>query len=148
MKDLIKESLRWSAQAEDDFRFVAWMKKEDAFHDKICFMAQQAGEKMLKACLHATGKRKIWGHSLAEMVLLLAKEHPLFLQIDREAKRLDRFYIAARYPNGLPGLSPFEVYSAQDSADAYADLEKTMKVCREFLQGKTRHTPPAMSYEP
>jgi HEPN domain-containing protein len=142
MKDLIKESLRWSSQAEDDYRFVSWIKKEDGFYDKTCFMAQQAGEKMLKACLYATGMRKVWGHSLAEMVRLLTKNHPLFLQIDKEAKRLDRFYISARYPNGLPGLSPFEVYSAQDSADAYADLEKIVKVCREFLKGITSHTPP------
>jgi HEPN domain-containing protein len=86
--------------------------------------------------------RKVWGHSLAEMVFLITKNHPFFLQIDKEAKRLDRFYISARYPNGLPGLSPFEVYSAQDSADAYADLEKIIKVCREFLKEKTSHTPP------
>ncbi|MFZ5759484.1 MAG: HEPN domain-containing protein [Thermodesulfobacteriota bacterium] len=93
MTDLIRESLRWSAQAEDDYRFVCWVKKQGGFHDKTCFMAQQAGEKMLKACLYATGQRKIWGHSLAEMVLTRGEQHPLFRQIGQAAKRLDRYYI-------------------------------------------------------
>lgn len=143
MKDLIRESLRWSAQAEDDYRFVCWVKKQGGFHDKTCFMAQQAGEKMLKACLYATGQRKIWGHSLAEMVLTLGEKHPTFRQIDQAAKRLDRYYISARYPNGLPGLSPFQAYCEEDGEDACADLEAIFQLCRGFLKGQSGHVPPA-----
>ncbi|OGQ98110.1 MAG: hypothetical protein A2521_11000 [Deltaproteobacteria bacterium RIFOXYD12_FULL_57_12] len=133
MHDPIKESRRWSAQAEDDLQFVDLIRKQEGYYDKVCFMAQQAGEKMLKACLFATGKRKVWGHSLAEMIFALSGLDPVFKHIDSPAKRLDRFYISARYPNGLPGLSPFQAYSKEDSEDAWKDLTDIFTVCREFL---------------
>ena len=134
MKDLIKESRRWSAQAEDDYRFVVWVRTEDGFYDKVCFLTQQAGEKILKACLYATGKRKVWGHSLGEMILELSEIDPIFKKIVTPAKRLDRFYISARYPNGLPGLSPFQAYSKEDSDDAWEDLKEVFAHCRIFLE--------------
>ena len=58
---------------------------------------------------------------------------PQFALIDSAAKRLDRFYISARYPNGLPGLSPFQAYSKDDSDDAWRDLNAIFTVCRQFL---------------
>jgi HEPN domain-containing protein len=58
MKESKKEAIRWFLQAENDFQFVGWVRKEKAFFDKKCFIAQQAGEKALKACLFAQGERK------------------------------------------------------------------------------------------
>jgi hypothetical protein len=63
MKDPNKNAHRWFRQSEDDYRFVKWLKSEGDFFDKGCFMAQQAGEKALKSCLYATGKRRVIGHS-------------------------------------------------------------------------------------
>ena len=133
MKNAEKEALRWAMQAADDARFVFWVQKEGTFFDKGCFVAQQAGEKALKACLYATGKRHVFGHSLAEMVKELSGIGEAFAQIERPAKRLDRFYIATRYPNGLPGGAPFESYTAEDLADAVRDLEQVLETCRSFL---------------
>jgi HEPN domain-containing protein len=64
----------------------------------------------MKACLYALGKRRVIGHSLLEMVGELAKIDVRFENIVSEAKRLERFYIATRYPNGIPGGSPFQLY--------------------------------------
>ena len=133
MKKLIEESRRWQSQAEDDLLFVTWIRAENGFYDKVCFMCQQAGEKMLKACLYAAGKRKVWGHSLGEMVIELNGFDAQFVSIDSAAKRLDRFYISARYPNGLPGLSPCQAYTKDDSDDAWRDLKAIFTVCRQFL---------------
>ena len=133
MKKLIEESRRWKSQAEDDLLFVTWIRTEHGFYNKVCFMCQQAGEKMLKACLYAAGRRKVWGHSLGEMVIELNGFDAQFASIDSAAKRLDRFYISARYPNGLPGLSPFQAYSKDDSDDAWRDLNAIFTVCRQFL---------------
>ena len=69
-----EEAKRWLLQAEDDLRFVEWVWKEGVFFDKGCFISQQAGEKVLKACLYITGKRLVLGHSLFEMVLELTKK--------------------------------------------------------------------------
>jgi HEPN domain-containing protein len=70
------------------------------------------------------------------MVVELAKKEKLFDKIKDQAKRLDRFYIPARYPNGLPGGSPFQVYTADDLSEAYGDLKKVFEISKKFLRKK------------
>ncbi|MGA7875596.1 MAG: HEPN domain-containing protein [Desulfoferrobacter sp.] len=135
MKEAKKEALRWFLQSEDDFRFVEWVKEESVFYDKGCFIAQQSGEKALKACLYARGERYVLGHSLFEMVGRLCQTESEFKTISDEAKRLDRFYIPTRYPNGLPGGSPFQFFTVADLADAFDDLKKILDICRSYLEG-------------
>jgi hypothetical protein len=36
MKQTFREAKRWFLQAEDDLRFVEWVKKEGLFFDKGC----------------------------------------------------------------------------------------------------------------
>ena len=134
MKKATNEAIRWFLQAKDDLKFVNWVRKEGVFFDKGCFISQQAGEKILKACLYATGKRFVIGHSLMEMALDLEKEDNKFRGIRNQVKRLDRFYITTRYPNGLPGGSPFQVYSSDDMAEAYRDLKKVFEISKKFLE--------------
>jgi HEPN domain-containing protein len=81
-----------------------------------------------------TGKRFVLGHSLMEMLLELEKKDNIFRDIRNEAKRLDRFYIPTRYPNGLPGGSPFQAYSADDLAEAGKDLKKIFEISKRFLE--------------
>ena len=81
MREPAREALRWFLQAEDDLRFVEWVTREGIFFDKGCFIAQQAGEKALKACLYGVGMRKVIGHSLYEMTQELAKRDELFMVI-------------------------------------------------------------------
>jgi HEPN domain-containing protein len=133
MKESEKESQRWYLQAKDDFKFVDWVLNEAVFFDKGCFLAQQAGEKVLKACLYATGKRRVIGHSLFEMLGELCQIEDQFEKISGPAKRLDRFYITTRYPNGLPGGSPFQLYSLSDLESAFDDLSKIFAVSELFL---------------
>ena len=134
MKDSNKESSRWYLQARDDFKFVQWVLKEGVFFDKGCFLSQQAGEKVIKACLYATGKRRLIGHSLFEMIGELTGIEAEFTKISEPAKRLDRFYITTRYPNGLPGGSPFQVYSLSDLETAFDDLSAIFKFSEVFLK--------------
>jgi len=141
MKEAEKEAGRWAAQAEDDLLFVKWVLKEGIFFDKGCFISQQAGEKILKACLYATGKRIVLGHSLFEMTKELIALDPAFEAITSEVKRLDRFYIPTRYPNGLPGGSPFKVFTREDLEMATTDLARIFDLCRSFLTQSTQATP-------
>ena len=134
MKETKKEAKRWFLQAKNDYLFVSWILKQEQFYDKGCFISQQAGEKALKACLYAKGKRYVIGHSLFEMAYELSETDDSFSPILNEVKRLDRFYIPTRYPNGLPGGSPFEIYSQQDLADALHDLKKIMNAAKSFLR--------------
>jgi HEPN domain-containing protein len=134
MKEAKGEAIRWFLQGEDDLRFVEWVWKENKFFDKGCFMAQQAGEKFLKACLYARGERHVIGHSLFVMSQELSNSDRSFQDILNEAKELDRFYIPTRYPNGLPGGSPFQTYTAGDLTQAWEGLKRVFEVARIFLE--------------
>jgi HEPN domain-containing protein len=134
MKGAEREARRWILQAEDDLQFVEWVLKQGVFFDKGCFVSQQAGEKALKSCLYAIGERRVLGHSLFEMIIELIQRDRIFEEIQNQAKRLDRFYITTRYPNGLPGGSPFQIYTKADLSGAYDDLKKIFKISRNFLK--------------
>ena len=70
------------------------------------------------------------------MVHELAKVDKTFKAILNEARRLDRFYITSRYPTGLPGGTPFEVYCKEDLQEAREDVGAVFRVSKDFL-GKT-----------
>jgi HEPN domain-containing protein len=115
-------------------RFVEWVRREGVFFDKGCFISQQSGEKALKACLYARGERRVLGHSLFELLQDLKRSDICFEAIVDAAKRLDRFYIPTRYPNGLPGGTPFQVFDASDLSEAVEDLTKVIRIASDFLQ--------------
>jgi len=137
MKTSEKEATRWMQQSEDDFKFAQWVLSEKVFFDKGCFIAQQAGEKALKACLYALDRRSVIGHSLFELSNELSQKDSRFSPLMDAAKQLDRFYIPTRYPNGIPGGSPFQVFDRQDLKAAVEALEQVMVVCRRFLAEKS-----------
>jgi HEPN domain-containing protein len=96
-------------------------------HDWACFQAQQAGEKALKALWLARGLDP-WGHSLAKLIQtfpepVLAAELTRLLDL---AKQLDKLYIPTRYPNGLPDLTPAEVYTAAEADAAIAAADRIL----------------------
>jgi HEPN domain-containing protein len=41
-----------------------------------------------------------------------------------DARRIDRFYIPTRCPNGLPGGTPFETFTREDLRQAVALAER------------------------
>jgi len=128
-----REAKRWQDQAEDDLRFTQWIRAEGVFFDKGCFLAQQAGEKTLKACLYAQGRRAVIGHSLLEMTHELSAIDARFSDLLSAAKRLDRLYISTRYPNGIPGGSPYQIFELDDLHMAVQDLEVIFNLTRRFL---------------
>ncbi|RJQ80689.1 MAG: HEPN domain-containing protein [Desulfobacteraceae bacterium] len=136
MKTPEREAIRWMQQSEDDFKFVQWLSNAEMFFDKGCFIAQQAGEKACKACLYAIGRRRILGHSIYELSQALSEQDGRFAALLDDAKQLDRFYIPTRYPNGIPGGSPFQVFDHQDLKNASDSLERIMTTCRNFLNEK------------
>ena len=113
---------------------MEWVLKGGMFFDKGCFIAQQSGEKALKACLYATGKRRVIGHSLFEMANELVENEKSFQEIMNETRKLDRFYIPTRYPNGLPGGSPFQIYTKRDLTEAFEDLKKVIDLADKHLK--------------
>jgi HEPN domain-containing protein len=140
MRRAKEEAGRWFLEAENDFgflrRFVEERLGEGGYFNIGCFIAQQAGEKALKACLYATGERHVFTHSLLTMANQLSKNDEAFQGIVPEALRLDRFYIPTRYPNGWPDGAPHHYYTADDVVGAYDDVRRIFFVCRAFMEGQ------------
>jgi HEPN domain-containing protein len=67
--------------------------------EDLCFDAQQAAEKPLKAVLVQREIRFPYVHDLAALLTLIDRTGEEIPPAVREARRLTRFAIAARYPS-------------------------------------------------
>ncbi len=120
------EAERWLAQAVDDLEFTRWVLAEGRYFDKGCFIAQQAAEKALKAVHYLKGERLVFGHSALELLNRLLPENQELVILREPARLLDRYYIPTRYPNGLPGGSPFESFQRGDLESALDMAERVV----------------------
>lgn len=130
------EAERWLAQAMDDLEFTRWVLAEGRYFDKGCFIAQQAAEKALKAVHYLQGERLVFGHSVLELLDRLLAEHQDLGALQEPARLLDRFYIPTRYPNGLPGGSPFESFQRGDLESALGMAEKVVAEAVRIVRGR------------
>ena len=118
-----KESERWLIQTKrdlDDANFT----KNGKRHNLACFLYQQAAEKALKAYLYSQGLEEVWGHSVAELCNEAMKYNKGFSAFLKDAASLDKYYIPTRYPNGLPGGIPSDVFQAKDAKDAHSSCKR------------------------
>ncbi len=128
------EAQRWFRQALHDLEAVRW-NIAGGFYEQACFLAQQAGEKALKALLYYLGARRraLLTHSLREMVREATKQVPELEAIAKPARHLDFHYIPARYPNGLPDGYPHIFYDREMAEQALEAAEKIVQTVREFF---------------
>jgi HEPN domain-containing protein len=113
------EAERWLAQAKSDLDF-ARLGLREGFFAQACFQCQQAAEKALKALHYFGGARFVPGHSLVELLAPVMALDPSLTSLQEAARRLDQLYIPTRYPNGLPGGVPAQVFSHGQAAEAIA----------------------------
>lgn len=71
------------------------------------------------------------GHALLELLRKCAKYDKNFSAIEKEAKKLDKYYIISRYPNGLPGLIPSEYFDQDEAEESLRLAEKIIKSVEE-----------------
>ena len=95
------EARRWWQQAQADLAVVRTLRSA-GHHAAACFQSQQTAEKALKAVLFARGVRVVLGHSVRELVRQCAVHDATFAGVVESAALLDQFYIATRYPTGIP----------------------------------------------
>jgi HEPN domain-containing protein len=122
-RDWLKQAERDQAQAVDS--------RQSERHEWACFAAQQAAEKAVQA-LHLHLGQEAWGHVVAQLLRELPETtHPPPVLIE-QAKVLDTFYIASRYPNSHPSGAPFEHFGEIQSDQA---LEFSRQII-EFVKGQ------------
>jgi HEPN domain-containing protein len=119
-----EESLRWLTQAKDEFEDADELRKRGRFYLAL-FHFQQATEKAFKAYLFLRVKsvEVFYTHSIDELSKMAVEIDPDFKEV-MPAKRLDRYYIPTRYPNGLPGGVPSRYYDDPQEAEEAMYLAK------------------------
>lgn len=129
------EAARWLQQALYDLKAARW-NIQGGFHDTACFLAQQAGEKVLKSLLYYVGSRRsaLLTHSLVEMIEAAGKQVNALAGLLDEGRQLDLHYIPSRYPNGLPSGYPHRFYGKPMAEQAVAAAERILEAVQAHYQ--------------
>ena len=130
MKEPRAEADRWLRQAEDDLEY-ARLGLREGFYAQVCFQCQQICEKAIKALRYGYGERVVIGHALVELAAPLAA----LSGFQDSLSVLDQYYIPTRYPNGLPGGVPSDVYTKTQAAAAVDVAQQIVAVVRQELHG-------------
>jgi len=122
------ESLRWLTQAKDEFLDADDLRNRRRYYLAL-FHFQQSAEKALKAFLYLKLKsfEVFYTHSVNDLIEMCIEIDPDFNKI-KQAKKLDKYYIPTRYPNGLPGGIPSRYF------DDPAEAEEAMKLSKEVIE--------------
>ena len=130
------EADRWWLTAREDLDAAKILHAAGKF-SHACFLAQQSAEKAMKA-LWFSSDHDPWGHSIQKLVLEFPQQSKLQSMNDwvTHAAYLDKFYIPARYPNGLPDLTPSQVYISQDAEQAIEKANFFLEQTRKLIKGK------------
>ena len=112
------EGQRWLRQAEADVEAAQYLL-EGRRYNLACFMAQQAGEKGVKAFLFSQGAEDVWGYWLVDLCEDAKLFDPHFNVLKPDAILLDKYHDITRYPNFLPGGAiPAELFEEVDAGRA------------------------------
>lgn len=125
---------RWLQTAEEDLQAVKALS-EAGMYAQACFYAQQSAEKAIKALWYLLGCDP-WGHSVQRLVADFPRRDELpdpQTWIERGGT-LDKLYIPTRYPNGLPDLTPGQVYRADDAGRAMEAATALVSASRKWIE--------------
>ena len=121
----------WWQQAQRDVAHARHSLEVGDF-EWAAFAAQQGAEKALKAVIFGSGGEP-WGH----LTIALAEALPTTASAPQDvrdaAKRLDKHYIPARYPNGFASGFPGKLYTKGEAQQAIDDAQLITTFCRRHL---------------
>lgn len=128
------EAERWLLTAEEDLHAAETLLNAGLFA-QACFYAQQAGEKAVKALWYLIDADP-WGHSIQRLVMDFPQKQrlPDAALWSEQAALLDKFYIPTRYPNGLPDLTPGQVYTRPEAVRGLETARALVTACRQWLE--------------
>lgn len=92
-------------------------KRKGVYLEDLCFNAQQAVEKAIKALLIEHDVKFPYVHDIAELLTLLEKTGQEVPQAIRQSERLTRFAVFTRYPGIAPPISQKEYERAVKVAE-------------------------------
>lgn len=128
----LEEGRRWLDQAAEDLRWARDLAQRGGYHI-ACFLAQQIGEKALKAFLYARGEEVVLGHSIDRLCRDAVRLDPEFGERSSRWSILDAHYVATRYPNSLPDSIPAQVYNGEAAEEAVELAEEIVRFVERRL---------------
>lgn len=137
-REAIEEGRRWLEQAQEDLKWAHDLAERGGYHI-ACFLAQQVGEKAIKAFLYAQGEEIVIGHSIGRLCNRASTFEPEFSEKVKRWAILDGFYIPTRYPNGVPDSIPARVYTKDAASEAVLLAEEIVKFIVKLLSDKGGH---------
>jgi len=132
-RDAIEEGRRWLEQAMEDLKWAKDLAERGGYHI-ACFLAQQVGEKALKAYTYAQKEEIVIGHSIERLCHFASKFDAEFLEKVKKWAILDGYYVPTRYPNSLPDSIPARVYTRDAAVEAVRLAEEIV----DFVKGKIK----------
>jgi len=111
---------------------MAKSEVEGVYLEDLCFDAQQAAEKAIKALLIKMGVEFPYIHDIAQLLTLLEKAGQEIPRGVRDAEELTRFAILTRYPGLAPPVRREEYQQAMLLA------EKVVRWAEELISGRAR----------
>jgi HEPN domain-containing protein len=110
----------WLNRAKSNLR-QARSETEGVYLEDLCYDAQQAAEKAIKAVLIHRKVRFPYVHDLAELVTLLRQPGQALPPSLEEAAKLTRYAVASRYPGFI------EAASREEHQEAVAIAESVIR---------------------
>ena len=121
----------WFEQAASDLEFAREAQATGRF-EWACFVAQQAAGKAVKAVFQRIGGNA-WGHSIADLLDLLAREHSDARDYRASALELDKAYIPTRYPDAHPSGAPHNRYTTDEAERLIGHADRIIRYCESLL---------------
>ncbi|MFB0534351.1 MAG: HEPN domain-containing protein [Anaerolineae bacterium] len=118
----------WLNRAKSNL-IQAKSEKPGVYWEDLCFQAQQAAEKSVKALLLHRGLRFPYVHDLAELIELLEQQGESIPSGIREVARLTNYAVEARYP----GLA--EPVTREEYKMAVVLAEEVVRWVEKALEG-------------
>ncbi len=107
----------WLARAKSNLLMAKGAKVEGVFWEDLCFNAQQAAEKSLKAVLQHKQIPFRYVHDLEELITTLERQGSIVPQSVKEAEILSHYAFATRYPGDLEEVTEEEYHRAFSLAE-------------------------------
>ena len=101
----------WLNRAQSNL-LLAGTQRAGVYLEDLCFNAQQAVEKAIKALLIQRAVAFPYVHDIAELLTILEQAGQEIPQFAREAERLTRFAVFTRYPGIASPIRPEEYVEA------------------------------------
>lgn len=125
----------WLTRARGNLARAKQPKPEEGFWEDLCFDAQQAAEKAVKAVLVFRGVEFPRTHQIAELLVLLRQAGYNAPESVRDARDLSDYAVDARYPVEDEPVDPVQPVGEEEYRRAVAVADDVVRWAEGVMRG-------------